>query len=298
MWGLRAAHSAVLAAWIGSGCVAESSESTASGGTDSGSTTADASFRNVFPEIPADTSSLVEPAERPMPAELGREQTYIPCATNRDCFRQTGAVDFGDSGQEHGMPCGTTQRRSNFCVRTTVGEQRYTACMPTSSGVSVWIANDCPGRNTLPGEQPENPQCDVCDSWAGGGTCSLIFSDFAGGTEERESIIDFYQSFEFAIRAFPEFDSPSDPGGKLAMFRSSCQGLYCGSAADCPSGLECICIDDSLTPDGIWGEEPGDPVVYCVAGSPGCTCRGSGQPNIGACLWPTYEGAAPEGAAP
>ena len=307
----RAAHRAMLTAWVLSGCVAESSESTASGGTDSGSTTADASFRNVFPEIPADTSSLVEPAERPMPEELGREQTYIPCATNRDCFRQTGSVDFGDSGQEHEMPCGVTQRRSNFCVRTTVGDQRYTACMPTSSGVSAWIADYCPGRRTAPWEQPLYPQCDVCEMWALGGTCGLTFSDFSDAPDSYRKLIQVFQAFNFAVRAFPEFDSPA--GLRHYHFaRSSCQGLYCRGPADCPTGLECICIDDSATPPGFFGTDPDEPIVYCNAASPDCRCRGAdadaggggGGPTAdppagpGACLWPTYEGAAPEGAAP
>jgi hypothetical protein len=285
-----AALVAALTVFVGAGCVAESSEGTA----------ADASFRNVFPVIPADTSNYFEPAGRPMPEELGREQTYIPCATNRDCFRQTGPVDFGDSGQEHGMPCGTTQRRSNFCVRTTVGEQRYTACMPTSSGVSVWIADYCPGRRTAPWEQPENPQCDVCDSWAGGGACPLAFSDPPPSSSESYlELMDLFQRFDFAVRAFPEFDS--NAGTYHQTFASpSCQGLYCRSPADCPSGLECICVDDNATPPGLYGREPGEAIVYCNAGSPGCKCRGADSEITvpGACLWPTYEGAAPEGAAP
>jgi len=63
-----------------------------------------------------------------------------------------------------------------------------------------------------------------------------------------------------------------------------------------------VCLDDERTVYLGVGD-PANELYFCLAGEPGCRCRDNGsdldEPRPpGVFLWPTYEGAAPEGAAP
>ena len=282
MCGLHAAHSAVLAAWIGSGCAAEplpavdsatSAEAMSASATDTGSPPQ--GFIDEFDEIPEDTTdrfACPEGSYRPEPDNLGPEVNYIPCATSCDCYDDELVIDFGPGPKGHFDRCDVVTRPRSACHRATVGTQRYTACLPRPVDDRFWIGAEC-GL----GWESVYPQCDICERTS---TLSLYYSGGSATPPVPPDDDVRPEEYELTRRAFPSYQGYAKWVGQSTVWTRTAGPILCTAQNECPRGLGCVCLDDERTVYLGVGD-PANELYFCLAGEPGCRCRDNGSDLAG-----------------